>query len=64
MQGAMNVELSSVGDEELDMKIDEWLWWDKVKTHCVCQVAIHSFIHSFISLHSVDPCKVKLTLRI
>jgi hypothetical protein len=41
MQGAMNVELPSVGDVELDKKIDEWQQWDKVTTHCVCQVAVY-----------------------
>lgn len=40
MQGAMNVELPSIGDRELDKKIDEWQQWDKVTTHCVCQVAV------------------------
>jgi len=27
------------GDEDLDKKIEEWLQWDKVITHCACQAA-------------------------
>jgi hypothetical protein len=46
MQGTMNVELPSIGDGELDKKIEEWLQWDKVITHCVCQVSVHYALHS------------------
>jgi len=35
------MELPSVGVGELDEKIKEWWQWDKVITHCVCQVAVH-----------------------
>jgi hypothetical protein len=46
IQGAMNMELPLVGDGELDKKIEEWLQWDKVITHCVCQVAVHYELRS------------------
>lgn len=40
------MELPSVGDGELDRKTEEWLQWDKVITHCVCQVAVHYTLRS------------------
>lgn len=40
------MELPSVGDGELDNKIEEWLQWDQVITHYVCQVAIHYALRS------------------
>lgn len=40
------MELPSVGDRDLDKKIEEWLQWDKVITHFVCQVAVHYALRS------------------